>query len=167
MEDDKLSAARTPVTEVHEQREFIEVAVYIPGHEPRGNASALFERSRKKLIARDKVCWICGCTGEQTGHPLEAHHHPVERSFAEMIDWGPNSQIRRDHPTFNWASFDPKDPYTFVDDMEHNGRLLCKAHHVGKDEGIHMLPHPIWLAQRYGREGYKFSDVEVIHHVQE
>jgi hypothetical protein len=98
---------------------------------------------------------------------LEAHHFPIERSFAEMIDWTEGSQIRKDFPDFEWGSFDASNPYTFVDDMTQNGRLLCKVHHIGKDEGVHALPEPIWLAQRYGKDGYKFSDVEIIHHEQE
>jgi predicted restriction endonuclease len=52
----------------------------------------------------------------------------------------------------------------FVDDMTVNGMLLCKAHHIGKDEGMHALPFPIWVAQKYGKEGYQFSAVEIIHH---
>ena len=51
--------------------------------------------------------------------------------------------------------------------MNVNGRLLCKTHHIGKDEGVHALPEPVWLAQRYGKEGYQFSAIEIIHHEQE
>jgi hypothetical protein len=29
------------------------------------------------------------------------------------------------------------------------------------------MPHPVWIAQRYGKEGYQFSSVEIIHHEQE
>lgn len=153
------------VTQVHEEKETLAVDVNIPGHEAR-TTTALFTRTRKQLIEREGGrCYVCQCTADKVG-PLEAHHHPIERSFAEMIDWGPGSLIRRDFPHFDWASFDPADPYTFVDDMTVNGLLICKAHHIGKDEGIHALPFPIWLAQRYGRDGYQFSAVEVIHHEQ-
>ena len=156
----------TNVTEVHEEKETLSVDVNIPGHDPR-TTTALFEHSRKHLIERDGgKCWICGCTAHETGHPIEAHHFPIERSFAEMVDWSVNSQIRKDYPCFGWGSFDEADPYSFVDDMNVNGRLLCKAHHIGKDEGVHALPEPVWLAQRYGKEGYKFSDIEIIHHEQ-
>ncbi|MGS1116037.1 HNH endonuclease [Castellaniella sp. UC4442_H9] len=155
------------VEQIHEERETLTVDVNIPGHDPR-KATALFERTRRLLIAREGGrCWVCGRTAEESGHPLEAHHHPIERSFAEMIDWSPGSLIRRDFPAFDWAHFDPTDPYSFVDDMTVNGRLLCKDHHIGRDEGIHALPYPIWLAQRYGKAGYKFSDIEIIHHDQE
>jgi hypothetical protein len=29
---------------------------------------------------------------------------------------------------------------------------------------MHALPFPIWIAQKYGKEGYQFSATEVIHH---
>jgi hypothetical protein len=152
------------VDQIHEMKEMLTVDVNIPGHAPR-TTTALFRKSRLHLLERDGgVCWVCGCTADETGHPLEAHHYPIERSFAEMVDWAEGSQIRKDFPKFGWGSFDEADPYSFVDDMNVNGRLLCKAHHVGKDEGVHELPEPVWLAQRYGKEGYVFSDVEIIHH---
>ena len=154
------------VTETHEEKETLSVDVNLPGHEARVT-TPLFTRTRKLLI--EKVggrCYVCQRTAEEAG-PLEAHHHPVERSFAEMIDWGPDSLIRKDFPMFDWHNFDPADPYKFVDDMTVNGLLLCKDHHIGRDEGIHAMPFPIWLAQRYGKAGYQFSTVEVIHHEQE
>ena len=76
--------------------------------------------------------------------------------------WGPYAQA------FDFDMFlatTPFDPYVFVDDMRVNGRLLCKQFHTGPDEGIHALPYPIYLAQKYLVEGYKFSDIEVVHHV--
>lgn len=158
------------VTEIHEDRETLVVDVNIPGHEPRV-ATPLFHRTREQLIQREGGrCWVCGRTAEESGAPLEAHHHPIERSLANMIDWdrfaddcraGVWGEAAR---CFDWDHFDPADPYTFVDDMTVNGELLCKAHHTGRDEGKHDLPFPLWIAQRYGREGYRFSDVEIIHH---
>lgn len=154
------------VTQIHEERETLAVDVYLPGHAPRVT-TPLFSKTRKELLAQpDAACFICNVPHTHDD-PLEAHHHPIERAFAEMIDFAPGSAIRAQFPTFDWAAFDAAggDPYLFVDDMRVNGLLLCKAHHIGKDEGIHALPFPVWIAQRFGRDGYKFSDVEVIHHV--
>lgn len=156
------------ITAAHTEKETLSVSVNIPQHAER-KTTALFERTRKMLIDREGArCFICNATAEEAGHPLEAHHHPIERSLAEMIDWDAfkaaavaghlGSQIQ----AFDWANF--ADWTQFVDDMTVNGLLLCKAHHIGKDEGIHALPYPIWIAQRYAREGYQFSDLEVIHH---
>lgn len=157
------------VTETHEEKLTLVVDILLPGHEARVT-TALFEHSRKALLERDGArCFICGCGEDKVG-PLEAHHSPVERSLAGEVDWdafatqakaglyGPNAQA------FDWTGFDPADPYTFVDDMRVNGLLLCKEHHTGKNAGIHAMPWPLWIAQRFAREGYQFSATETIHH---
>jgi len=158
------------VTETHEVKETLVVEVNVPGHDARV-ATSLFKRTKKLLIERDgERCYVCNRTPEQSGHPLESHHHPIERSMANMIDWtlfmkdakagksGPHAQA------FDWDKFDPNDPMTFVDDQTVNGILLCKDHHTGMNQGIHDMPYPLWIAQKYGKEGYVFSDHEVIHH---
>lgn len=148
------------VEQSHEEKETLAVDVLLPGHEPR-TATPLFERTRKALIARDGGCWICGRTEAEAG-PLEAHHFGVERSYAEApIDW---NKVKADFPHFDWATFDPKSPYAFVDDMMAQGLLLCAEHHRGRDAGVHALPWPLFVMQRYLKDGYKFSDLEVIHH---
>ena len=156
------------VEQTHEERETLSVDVELPGHDPRTTTS-LFTRTRKALIERDGTCWICGCADAHDA-PLQAHHYPVERSLATAWDWprfirdckagawGAHAQA------FDWDRFDPANPYAFVDDMTVNGRLLCEPHHIGRDEGIHDLPHPLWVWQRYAPEGYKLSSVEIVHH---
>lgn len=158
------------VTEIHEQKETLTVDVFIPGHEKRATTS-LFSHTRKQLIKREEGrCWVCGRDKEESGLPLEAHHHPIERSFANMIDWDlVEEQCKKgvwgEHAkNFDWSKFDKNDPYSFVDNMLVNGLLLCKDHHTGKNEGIHDLPYPVWLAQKMGKEGYRFSEEEIIHH---
>jgi hypothetical protein len=166
------------VTTTHEEKETLSVDVNLPGHDPR-TTTPTFVHTKKALAARDgNRCWICGFPPEKVG-PLEAHHYPIERSLAMMIDWNlvkkdcdagefGLTQAQRDAAkVFDWSTFDPADPYTFVDNMLVNGVLLDKSHHTKKDEGIHDMPHPLWVAQRYGKDGYQFSTVEVIHHEQE
>lgn len=158
------------VNDVHEEKETLTVDVNIPGHDQRVTTS-LFTHTRQLLINRENgKCWICGATEQSSGHPLEAHHAIVERCLSEMIDWklfsddckagklGPNAA------SFDWSKFDENNPYTFVDDMTVNGVLLCKFHHTGKNSGAHTLPYSLWIAQKWAKEGYKFSDVEIIHH---
>ncbi|MBB3258244.1 hypothetical protein F4827_003112 [Paraburkholderia bannensis] len=156
------------VEQTHTEKETLSVEVNIPGHAPR-KTTALFERTRKELIEREGGrCFVCNATAGESGHPPEAHHHPIERSLAELIDWDRfkadalagvwGERIR----AFDWATFTSWEQ--FVDDMTVNGMLLCKAHHIGKDEGIHAMPFPLWIAQKYAKEGYQFSEVEVIHH---
>jgi hypothetical protein len=155
---------------MYEEKLTLQVDINIPDHEARVT-TPLFLNSKKELIKRDGAkCWICGNTAEQSGNPLESHHYPIERSLANMIDWElfKSHCLAGDHGIyaegFDWGTFNPLDPYSFVDDQTVNGVILCKEHHVGKDAGIHCLPHPIWIAQKYAKEGYQFSPTEVIHH---
>ncbi|WP_250538172.1 hypothetical protein [Caballeronia sp. INML3B] len=158
------------VEQIHEQKESCEVDVFLPGHEPR-TTTALFARTKKLLVEREGGrCAVCGRTAEDSGHPLESHHHPIERSLANMIDW---DRFRKDceaglwgkfAQAFDWSTFSTDDPYSFVDDQTVNGLLLCADHHRGKNEGIHWMPFPYFVAQRYGKEGYQFTPTEVIHH---
>lgn len=166
--DQCLSEGMAKITTAYTEKETLSVAVNIPEHAER-KTTALFAHSRKALIAREGGrCYICGATAEQSGHSLEAHHHPIERSLAELIDW---DRFKFDAQAgfwgerikaFDWDHF--TDWTQFVDDMTVNGMLLCKAHHIGKDEGMHTMPFPLWIAQKYAKEGYQFSDIEVIHH---
>lgn len=156
--------------DMHEEKETLSVDINIPGHDPRVT-TPLFSETRLKLLERDgEHCWVCGENHKSSGLPLEAHHYPIERCFTTGVDWamfaeqakagkwGPNAQ------SFDWASFDPANPHDFVDNMLHNGRLLCKKHHTAAGNGVHTLPMPIFDAQAYLKEGYTFSAAEVIHH---
>lgn len=163
-------AINMSVNEIHEQIDTIKVDVFIPGHEKRATTS-LFAHTRKQLVAREKGrCYVCGRDETTSGNPLEAHHHPIERAFANMIDWSLLQKqcqegIWGEHAkAFDWSTFDENNPYSFVDNMLVNGLLLCKAHHTGPNQGIHDLPYPVWLAQKMGKEGYQFSKEEIIHH---
>jgi hypothetical protein len=169
-----MSNDQNSVREVvsHDEKETLNIDVDIPEHDPRVT-TPLFSRTRLELI--DKMggrCWICNQTAEESGNPLEAHHYPIERSLGAAVDWALFMEIAKSGKlgpgpqTFDWNSFDPKRWFTFVDDMIHNGLLICKNHHIGKGEGIHYLPHPFWIAQMFLREGYKFDPEEVIHHDQ-
>lgn len=154
--------AISKVAGTHVQKETFVVDVNLPDHEERTTTSK-FLHSKKELI--EKVggrCWICGCNAEESGFPLEAHHYPIERSLTNGVDW---NLVRKDFPDFDWKTFDEKgDPYFFVDDMMANGLLLCKQHHVGINAGIHHMPHPLWVIQRYLKEGYIYTSTETIHH---
>jgi hypothetical protein len=160
------------VEDIHEEKETLVIDVMLPGHEPRVTTS-LFVHSKRALEEREGArCFICARTSLEAG-PLESHHHPIERSLANLVDWdrfksdcvrglwGPYAQA------FDWTGFDPiGDPYKFVDDQTVNGLLLCADHHRGKDEGIHATVYPFFIIQRYAKEGVRFTPTEIIHHDQ-
>ncbi|MFL9904672.1 hypothetical protein PQR71_42205 [Paraburkholderia fungorum] len=160
------------VEQTHELKDTLTVDVLVAGHEPR-TTTTLFKHTKKDLyekvepaltIPRDQPgrCWICGQTEAELGAPLEAHHFGIERSYAEAdLRW---DRIKADFPHWDWSQFDPANPYTFVDNMEAQGVLLCKTHHTGRDSGIHNMPFGLWILQRYLKDGTRFSPTEVIHH---
>ncbi len=152
----------------YDEKLTLKVEAIIPKRDDR-TTTPLFKHTRVKLLAIQPRCYVCG-----TKEHLEAHHYPIERSMANMTDWkkvqadaldgnlGATHEQRSNANAFDFNGLD-SDPYRFVDDMTVNGLILCKAHHTGKDEGIHDMPHSLWIAQKYGKEGYKFSNVEVLH----
>lgn len=158
------------VEQTHEEKETLKVDVELPGHAPRVE-TPLFSKTREERLKIDNRCWICGKTAEEAGSPLQLHHFPIERSLAEGVDfhrvqadceagmWGEPAK------NFDWNTFWSKgDVYLFVDDMTVNGLPLCEPHHIGADAGIHMLPHPLWVVQRYLQDGYQYTDKEKICH---
>lgn len=185
------TSKRTPVTDDHELKETLVVDYNTPGHDARGPATPLFHSTRLQLIARERGrCWLSGMTAAEAGAPLEAHHYPVERSFAEGWDWPrfakdcQSGRFGQYAQGFDWVAFfvgaqtviredtgkpyvKVADPYLFTDNMLVNGMLLAKQFHTGPDQGKHTVPDSIWLAQGYLAEGFKFSDIEIIHHSQE
>lgn len=160
---------------VHEQRETLTIDIFIPNHEIR-KESPVFNHTRDILLKATPTCFICGRTGEQAGQPLEAHHSYIEWSYANAVDWaivkdlcnkgewGFTQRQRDEAKNFDWSKFEEANPYSFVDNMLVNGLILCKDHHTGKDEGIHMMDHPRWISQRFLKQGFDFSPTEVINH---
>lgn len=144
----------------HEIKKTIVEDVYVEDHDPRVT-TALFERTRKALIDAGGRCWICNKPHTHED-PLELHHSVLERCLMGEIDYGPGSNIRKDHPNFDWDHFDPNDPASFVDDALVNGLLLCKLHHTGQ-LGIHSMTYPEFEAQRYMKEGTPIIPGHVVH----
>src|SRR5579863_1890774 len=113
------------VTAAHVEKETLAVDVDIPAHDARVT-TPIFTRTRQLLIAREgRRCYFCGQTAAESGHPLEAHHHPIERCFANEIDW---ELVRRSIQlgevpawgrqlaalqAFDWSNFDPAHWETF------------------------------------------------------
>lgn len=155
----------TTVTDVHEEKMTLVIDTFIPGHDPR-TTTALFERTRKELIKLSGgVCHFTGMTEEESGHPLEAHHHIIEKCEENGADWQKvKAYIVRTAALWNRAlAFTKANPEladinTFVDDMTVNGMLLSKQAHTGPPPcSIHFTPGPICQAQAYLKDGLEFG----------
>jgi hypothetical protein len=59
---------------------------------------------------------------------------------------------------FDWTAFDPTQPQTFVDSLEHM-LPLCAEHHRAPDKGIHMTTFPLWVFQSFPKKAgmHEFS----------
>ncbi len=149
------------ITAEHEEKETLAVDVIIEEHAERGAPTALFKRTRLEFMAKHGgKCWICGATEADKGEANQLHHRFIERCFSEEdIDW---AKVKEDVPDFDWEHFDPKDPYSFVDNCNFNGLILCREHHTERGSGTHMMPNSLWVMQRYLKDKTRFSPTETI-----
>src|SRR5205807_103971 len=85
-------------------------------------------------------CWICGSDKQ-----IELHHSTVEFSLANGVDV---SRFEELYPEFGIGTDEQ-----FLEFVEGEGNLtpLCKLHHTGI-LGVHCLPYPVWLPQRFWRK---------------
>lgn len=131
----------------HEFKEDIQVDIYYPNHSQR-TESNLFVRTKHHLVdVLDTPCWICGSKDKR-----EVHHFHCEWAFGNAVDW---DQMKTMHPDFDWSTF--KNTEDFID-SEYNMMVLCEQHHRAQDAGIHMLPYPIWIAQKFIKSGFILSE---------
>lgn len=147
----------TPANE-HEQKLTISVDIFVPDH-PDRTTTPIFQRTRNKLIANNPAARCAVDNGHcDHDHPLELHHAHVEWCDSNGVDW---TKVAKDVPGFDWASFDPAHPETFIDSEWNANVVLCKKHHTGIDHGIHCLPGPTHQMQKYQRADFIFSPDEV------
>ena len=160
----KLKERVKRIVAKHTHKQTITFEIIVPEHVER-EESGLFRKTHKKLINKDSRCWVCGGTREEVG-PLELHHKYI--SWAHMnnrIDW---NKVKEDCPEFPyWSTFDPANPESFIDSEWNSCMVLCKQDHTGKNSGIHCLPYPEFILQRYLAEGEEFSPTETIKHYDE
>lgn len=145
--------------EEHLLKETLEVTEIVPGHGER--ESEIFNKSRHQIIKVEKrPCYFCGAVDTHEA-PLEAHHSPIEFSLANDVDFGPDAQIRKDFPAFDWKNFDLKggDPFLFVDSV-FNLVPVCRPCHTGKNRGIHAKPYPFVIIRRYVKKGVALTPEE-------
>ena len=150
------NAMPTPKNE-HELKKTLTIDVFIPDHPDRAN-TPIFEATRRKLIKNNPhaVCEVNNghCDSE---HPLELHHEHIEWCDSLGVDW---EKVKAKVPEFDWDTFDPEYPETFIDSEFNAKRVLCKKHHTAKDHGIHCMDGPSWGMQSLQRADFIFSPDE-------
>jgi len=130
---------------------------HFPPHEPR-KASATYTRTHRNL--KHLPCFICGVINEKG---QETHHFYIEKAAANAIDWKVfgefadntfNIQTGESLAQFDWTAV-ALDPDLFVD-SEQNMVVLCKQHHTSGSFGIHHVPFPDWILQKFPKDGFQF-----------
>jgi hypothetical protein len=135
------------VVVAHAETVQLRIAVAYPAHEPREADPhyAAFHAARTRLARLGRlVCWI-GNADCDHAHPVELHHDKVEFSLIQDVDPARFAEAYGLHLA---------DDAAFLDYVESEGNLLplCVFHHRGHG-GIHVLPYPWWVVQRYLRDG--------------
>ena len=133
--------------------------IHYPFHEKRKD-SALYRRTRNDLIHNKKLkCFICN--GDEL---LETHHFYCEKYAQTMIDWKKFGEFANNcyniqtgeniGANFDWDKVE-KNPDIFVD-SHHNMIVLCKQHHTSGNKGLHHVPFPDWILQKYPKNNFQF-----------
>ena len=130
--------------------------VHFPHHDPRKN-SAIYNRTHAHM--RHMPCFICGKIFEH----VETHHFYIEKAAQNAIDWKVfgefakhcyNIQTGEPLDQFDWSEV-AQNPDLFVD-SQLNMITLCKEHHTSGAYGIHHVPFPDWILQKFPKNGFQF-----------
>ncbi len=133
-------------TAAHDQTQTIHGIIHYPLHEARAEDPHFndFEAAKARLKAAGKyTCVICG-----TADTVELHHAKVEYSLMNLVD-----VTKFDAET--GSALTDADFATFIDSPG-NLEPLCLKHHRG-EEGIHVLPQPLWGLLRELKDGMQDS----------
>lgn len=130
------------MTDSHTQIRTIKVMEFYPEHSPRENDPHyhIFNSARARLERLGKLkCWI---NNKDCHGGIELHHSLVEFSLTNGVDIHRFEEL---YPEFNII-----DDESFLNFVEGEGNLLplCMFHHRSSG-GIHSLPYPCWIAQRF------------------
>ena len=138
--------------------------VNYPDHVKR-TESAIYRKTHRDLcIVRNFPCFICGKTHAKDGISLETHHFYCEKAAQNAIDWTEFGKFAQNcyniqtgeniGQAFDWTEV-AKHPDIFVD-SPYNMIVLCKEHHISGNKGIHHVPFPNWILQKYPANGFQF-----------
>ena len=153
---DVIEVKEIEVVKGHERNMSNHYIVQYPDHEPR-KPTAIYNKTHKAL--KGSPCFICGVRGIG----IETHHFYCEKAAQNAIDWEVfgefaktcyNIQTGENIGNFDWAEV-AKNPDIFVD-SPYNMITLCKEHHTSGHKGIHHVPFPDWILQKFSKNGFIF-----------
>jgi len=143
--------------------------VNYPDHIKRKDSSIYKKTHHQLCHIQDTPCFICGKTQKINKISLETHHFYCEKAAENAIDWQMFGIFANNcyniqtginiGNTFDWNEVE-KNPDIFVDSV-HNMIVLCKQHHISGSKGIHHVPFPDWILQKYPKNGFQFLDDKV------
>jgi hypothetical protein len=144
-------------------------AHYSAPHPPR-KSSPVYVRAHHDLIyVKLTPCWVCGLIPGPTGKfddarlVNETHHDVIEEASFMAVDV---TKVEADEPAWDWTKVDPHDNATFFNagDADSAMRVICSVHHRATKPqpdhrgilgvGIHHIPYPVWVLQRYVKAEY-------------
>lgn len=134
------------VTPAHTQSTTLHIIECVPSHEAREHDPhyRIFNQTRDRLKKAGLLkCWIgnADCGGQ-----IELHHSAVEFSLQNGVDL---TRFEEAFPEFTGKTDEEFKEWI---ESEHGLLPLCKRHHTGY-LGIHVLPYPLYLPQKFWREG--------------
>ena len=141
--------------------------VNYPNHEKR-KTSSIYRKTHYELChIKNLPCFICGKT-KINNISLETHHFYCEKAAQKAIDWIQFGKFAKNcyniqsgdyfGDKFDWNEVE-NNPDIFVDSV-YNMIVLCKEHHISGRKGIHHVPFPNWILQKYPKNGFKFLEDE-------
>jgi hypothetical protein len=168
---DEATADQTYNTKIpsHTVTETNHHSIHYPDHPPRVD-TPLYKKTHAKLCFEeneDLGCLICGKNRKRDKVVTETHHFFCEKAAELGIDWikfgeesyllvNPQTKLCLANAGFDWEEV-AKDPHIFVD-SEANMIVLCPLHHRSEECGIHHVPYPEWILQKFAKKGFKFLD---------
>ncbi len=135
--------SREDTVAAHTQTVTLRITEWFPEHCPRESDPhyKMFDAVARKMRSAGIGCWVCG------SKDIEVHHALVEYAVARGVDIDKFSHL--------WPEFHVTDDESFMAFVESEGNLqaLCEEHHRAPGTGIHCVPYPEWIAQRYWKTG--------------
>lgn len=135
------------IVKEHETVRHLTEIVITPDHVNR-TESEEFKEAKKQLKKDGHYkCWICGTTED-----LQVHHFGCEWSLSNDCDFDKLKSLLMMLDPYGYSKEMVDKPITSPDDIR-NQLVLCQKHHTHPENGIHEITFPVWISQKYCKDG--------------